>query len=183
MLCKAAYTDWDGTESRYFYTNDAQPEKRQLARIEDPGDEVTDFAYNGGRLTTVRDPLLADALRLGLAGVPNDDTTRTVVAYDSAARVASVTLPAPASGAARPGHTYQYGVDNRYPRPRGRSRRERSRLRPSGDHGRRGSDDDRHRRRGPRDTGSSGAMLPPASPSSSSTGSCPRPTSWDGAAR
>ena len=108
MLCKAAYTDWDGTESRYFYTNDAQPEKRQLARIEDPGDEVTDFAYNGGRLTTVRDPLLADALRLGLAGVPNDDTTRTVVAYDSAARVASVTLPAPASGAARPGHTYQY---------------------------------------------------------------------------
>ena len=57
----------------------------------------------------MRDPLGADAVAAGAA--PDDDTTRTLIAYQ-AGRVASVTLPVPNAGsispAPRPAHSYEY---------------------------------------------------------------------------
>ena len=97
MLCAASY--WDGTQTKLFYV------AGQLARIEDPGGRVTDFAYVGGMLAKVRDPLAADTVAAGMA--PDDDTTRTVVAY-SGTKVGSVTLAAPAPGGPRPAHRYEY---------------------------------------------------------------------------
>ncbi|MBW3616043.1 MAG: hypothetical protein KY439_12165, partial [Actinobacteria bacterium] len=91
---------WDGTHTKLWYV------AGQLARLEDPGGEITDFAYASGRLTKVRDPLAADAVAAGVA--PNDDTTRTLIAYDANKRVSSVTLAAPRSGALRPAHSYRY---------------------------------------------------------------------------
>ncbi|MDQ3573423.1 MAG: PA14 domain-containing protein [Actinomycetota bacterium] len=99
MLFRIAY--WDGTETRLHYF------AGQLARLEDPGGEVTDFAYQDGRLTAVRDPLAADAVAAGRR--PDDATTRTEVAYDTAGKVSSITLPAPNAGAPRPAHFYTYG--------------------------------------------------------------------------
>ncbi|MCZ7525157.1 MAG: PA14 domain-containing protein [Acidimicrobiia bacterium] len=99
MLCQVTY--WDGTVTKLFYNGDGQ-----LARIEDPGGEVTDFGYANGRLSRIRDPLAADVVAAGLRA--NDDTTRTVIAYDASGRVSSVTAPAPTAGASRPGHTYEY---------------------------------------------------------------------------
>lgn len=96
MLCGATY--WDGTQTKVFYVSG------RLARIEDPGSLVTDFAYDtSGRLAQVRDPLGADAVAAGAA--PNDDTTRTLVSYASG-QVATLTAPAPTPGAARPARTY-----------------------------------------------------------------------------
>ncbi len=84
-LCEVVY--WDGTSTRYFYVG------KNLARIEDPGGEVTDFSYDGnGLLSKVRDPLQADAVAAGVA--PNDDTSLTLVAY-SVGKVSSVALAAP----------------------------------------------------------------------------------------
>ncbi|MDP9388939.1 MAG: PA14 domain-containing protein, partial [Actinomycetota bacterium] len=105
MLCRIRY--WDGTETNLLYSG-ADAQSAQLVRIEDPGGkdpEVTDFGYDGGRLTRVRDPLAADMVAK-LQRV-DDDSTRTVIAYDGA-RVASVTLGAPSAGDARPAHSYTY---------------------------------------------------------------------------
>ena len=101
MLCRVDY--WDGSSSKLFY------KAAQLSRIEDPGGAVTDFLYLDGRLVQIRSPLAADAAATG--AVTYDDaagTARTVLTYDSAGRVASVTLPAPSLGAARPRHSYDY---------------------------------------------------------------------------
>ena len=52
-----AVTYWDGTSTVLWYKSG------QLARIVDPGSEVTDFGYNAaGLLSQIRDPLAADAL-------------------------------------------------------------------------------------------------------------------------
>jgi RHS repeat-associated protein len=103
MLCLATY--WDGTQTRYWYNPGGQ-----LARIEDPSGSITDFAYDAnGRLAQVRTPLVADAVAAGV--ITYDDTpgsARTVITYDAQGRAASVNAPTPTSGAARPGHTYQY---------------------------------------------------------------------------
>lgn len=98
MLCEVAF--WDGTSSKVWYV------AGQLGRLEDPGGEVTDFAYSAGRLSKVRDPLAADAVAAGVA--PDDDTTRTLITYDTAGRAASVTLAAPKTGVARPARSYRY---------------------------------------------------------------------------
>ena len=105
MVCSVAY--WDGTSTKLWYS------AGQLARIEDPGGEVTDFAYAGGRLIKMRDPLAADAVAAtSTTGVPDDDTSRTLIDYDAGGRVASVALPVPNAGtvpaAPRPAHSYEY---------------------------------------------------------------------------
>jgi RHS repeat-associated protein len=99
MACQVSY--WDGTATKLWYVGG------RLGRIEDPGGEVTDFAYDAaGRLAKVRDPLGADAVAAGVRA--DDDTTRSLVAYDGTGRVAAVTLPEPSAGAPRPAHSYRY---------------------------------------------------------------------------
>src|SRR5207302_662332 len=82
---------WDGTQTKLWYV------AGQLGRLEDPGGEVTDFAYAAGLLTKVRDPLQADAVAATVA--PDDDTTRTLLTYDAASRLTPLqpAAPAPAS--------------------------------------------------------------------------------------
>lgn len=111
MLCEVHY--WDGRSTRLFYSGG------RLARIQDPPIdanatpvryELTDFAYDtAGRLSTVRDPLAMDAISYGVRA--DDATASTVLTYATGAnagKVASVTLPAPTAGAARPAHSYDY---------------------------------------------------------------------------
>jgi RHS repeat-associated protein len=103
MLCGIDYLD--GTASAFWYTNDG-PQVRQLTRIVDPGGEITDLAYAAGKLAEIRDPLAFDTVAAGVRG--DDATVRTEVAFDATGRAASVTLPAPSTGAARPGASYVY---------------------------------------------------------------------------
>ena len=98
MLCQVSY--WDGTATMVFYV------AGQLARIEDPGAVVTDFGYSAGVVASVRSPLAADAIAAGVRA--DDATATTAIAYDAFGRVASVTLPAPLPGAARPAHSIVY---------------------------------------------------------------------------
>ena len=109
MLCRIIYPGHvpgqpDTTQLIYNATG-------QLVRIIDPGNEVTDFAYNaGGMLTTVRDSLANDWITAtGTAVTASQSTT---IAYDASNRVSSVTLPAPdgATVSARPQKTYAYGT-------------------------------------------------------------------------
>ena len=112
MLCKLAYPH--GTSTVLHYNANGQ-----LARIEDPGAERTDFLYDGfGRLRAVRDPLQADVV----AAPPpynrlDDDTSRSVLTYLAdppsnptlADKVASVTLAkAKATDTTQAKHTYRY---------------------------------------------------------------------------
>jgi RHS repeat-associated protein len=104
-LCRVTY--WDTTVTTLTYL------AGQLARIEDPGGVVTDFAYPtaaGGRLASVRSPLAADAVAAPITNRANDATVLTEMAYDTSPvpRVASVTLPAPTAAAPRPAHSYTY---------------------------------------------------------------------------
>src|SRR5581483_5216561 len=85
----------------------------QLARIVDPGGATTDFAYDGsGRLTEVRDPLGYDKVQTNPGSLDND-TTRTVIAYDATSgKATSVTEPVPNAGDTpalpTPAHSYTY---------------------------------------------------------------------------
>lgn len=54
----------------------------------------------------LRSPLQVDAVAAQV--VPDTDASRTVVAYDSVGRVASVSLAEPTPGAPRPAHSYEY---------------------------------------------------------------------------
>jgi RHS repeat-associated protein len=95
MLCQIRYPDT--TTTQILYTASAPGVRGGLlARIVDPGGEVTDFGWDGrARLVTVRDPLQADWV---VAGTGRDtDAARTLIAYvsDTEERVASVTLAAP----------------------------------------------------------------------------------------
>jgi RHS repeat-associated protein len=98
MLC--AVELWDGRVTKLWYVGG------RLGRVENPGASVSDFAYDtNGRLAKIRDPHAADMVAAGRA---DDDTTRTLVAYDSTGRVTSVTLGEPTASALRPGHSYDY---------------------------------------------------------------------------
>ncbi|WP_020647210.1 PA14 domain-containing protein [Amycolatopsis balhimycina] len=104
MLCRVTY--WDGTETRLWYS------AGNLARIEDPGAEVTDFGYtargllNGLRDSRANDWIAADpAARTGQAA----DVTGFVT-YDDGAKPKATGLGSavPAIGQARQGRTYRY---------------------------------------------------------------------------
>gem|GEM_PF-1400120 len=143
-LCKATY--WDApvsgggaaTFTNYWYSSG------QLAAIEDPDGAMTDMAYDDlGRLVKLRTPLAHDAMVKGAA--PDDDTTRTIVAYDAANRVTSVSMPVPNAGVpfpaialARPAHSYDYisGTETRVhvagsPEPNGFARKASSVTNPT----------------------------------------------------
>lgn len=107
MLCSVEF--WDATSTKFFYVSG------QLGRVENPGAEIADFAYSSGRLSQIRASNAADAIAAGLRA--DDATARTAIAYDSAGRVASVTLPAPTAGALRPAHSYTYTMCTSYSYP------------------------------------------------------------------
>lgn len=124
MLCQVKY--WSGTDpaaddtraktSLYYLQG-------RLARIEDPGGEVTDFGYDAdSRLNTIRSPEAADmAAALGSSMAANVMLTR--LHYDAAGRIARVVAP-PAEVLVSVGgsiiyplraeHSYEYDIPNRY---------------------------------------------------------------------
>ncbi len=109
MLCQIDYPD--GSRTHLWYAGG------RLARLDDPGAEVTDFGYDSftGLLDKIRDPLVAD-------WVAKDPATRdtaetwTEIRYGTDEdddpllphKVKSVTSPAPAPGKPRPGRSYRY---------------------------------------------------------------------------
>jgi len=102
-LCKITYAG-TGLMSRFYYNG-----ARQLVRVEHPGGEITDYAYDGsGRLTQVRDPLAFDAVTGGQA--TGDATSTWQIAYDTTTtRPTSLTAPkAKTTDGFRAGHTYEY---------------------------------------------------------------------------
>ncbi len=108
MLCRIVYPGHvegaaDTTELLYNANG-------QLAGVLDPGGELSSFAYNvDGRLSGIRNSLANDWLVAHPGG--SQTLTMTDLAYDSAGRLAGVTLPAPdgATASARPAKTYTYG--------------------------------------------------------------------------
>ena len=69
MLCKVAYTGFGGTATDLYYNAN-----NQLARIVEPGDEITDFAYDAsGFLSTIRDPLNNDLIKSQVLPNPQTD--------------------------------------------------------------------------------------------------------------
>jgi len=106
-LCQVRYPDNTQTNLYYLSSN--------LSRIEDwfsstnqANTEITDFGYDSsGRVVRIRTPLAADEVAAGMR--TDDDSVRTVVAYDTSGRVASVTLPAPTSSTdPHPSHSFTY---------------------------------------------------------------------------
>lgn len=107
MICALGTNDGRFT---YFYYKDGQ-----LARIVEPGNEITDYTYEaimndtvivGYRLKTIRDSLANDAIA---AGVRTDNaTTFTELVYDVLGRAISVKQPAATASATRTEHTIEY---------------------------------------------------------------------------
>jgi RHS repeat-associated protein len=99
MLC-ALKTNDDRITS-FFYKNG------QLARIAEPGNELTDYQYDTlGRIIAVRDTLASDAIAAGVRA--DDATTNTEISYDNVGRVTSVKQPAANTGNTRTEHTIAY---------------------------------------------------------------------------
>ncbi|MDM7886581.1 PA14 domain-containing protein [Curtobacterium sp. RHCKG23] len=107
MLCRIVYPSHVAGKqdtTQLFYDGNGN-----LSRILDPGNEQTDFGYDAGKLTLLRDATANDWLAA--------DTTRTVdtnsattIAYADG-KATSVTLPAPdgVTAASRPVKTFTYG--------------------------------------------------------------------------
>ncbi|MFD2090306.1 PA14 domain-containing protein [Blastococcus deserti] len=109
LLCAINYPD--GTSTRLFYTG-SDVMTAQLARIVDPGTEVTDFAYNAaGRMTRIRDAMANDWLAAD-ASRSTEAPVATEIAYAAGGRVEAVTLPAPdgQAGTPRPGRSIAYAA-------------------------------------------------------------------------
>ncbi|MCG2799548.1 MAG: PA14 domain-containing protein, partial [Cellulomonas sp.] len=96
-VCRIVYPSASGTgvgTSSYLYYNG----NGQLARIVDPGTEVTDFEYtNTGELAGVRTPTVNDWLAADTSRV-RTDANKVQIAYTAGTattkKVASITLPA-----------------------------------------------------------------------------------------
>lgn len=102
MLCKVDYTQFAGGVTNLYYSSG------HLARIEDPGGELTDFGYDSsGRLIEFRDPLTNDLIAAGTITDATSDSHKTQIAYTSG-KATSITAPIPAVGAVRPQHSYEY---------------------------------------------------------------------------
>jgi large repetitive protein len=108
MLCKITYPDL--TATIFTYIGDGQGSK-QLGRVENPGDATVKFptvdlgyaqvlmpapsggTYTAVMLSTVRDPLISDAIAFGQITASTDYLTE--ITYDSLGRVLTVTAPKP----------------------------------------------------------------------------------------
>ncbi|WP_153001788.1 PA14 domain-containing protein [Curtobacterium oceanosedimentum] len=120
MLCRIVYPDHVAGKqdtTQLFYDANGN-----LSRILDPGNEQTDFGYDAGKLTLLRDSAANDWLAADSSRAV-DANTATTIAYAAtpadevrkgapAQRAASVTLPAPdgVTSASRPAKTYTYGT-------------------------------------------------------------------------
>lgn len=103
MLC-AVKTN-DGRATNFFYKNG------NLARIAEPGDELTDYQYDTlGRIVSIRDTAANDAIAAGIRA--DDATALTEMTYDALGRVVSVKQPAATAGANRTEHTLAYTPGN-----------------------------------------------------------------------
>ncbi len=98
-LC--AVTTNDGRTTSIYYKDG------NLARIQKPGNEITDYQYDAlGRIVSMRDSVANDAIAAGVRA--DDATVLTTLAYDDLGRVTSVTEPAATTGATRIQHTLEY---------------------------------------------------------------------------
>ncbi len=106
MLC--AFKTSDGDVTNFYYKGG------NLARIVQPGSQITDYAYDAfGRITSVRDSLASDAIG---AGVRTDDSSVTTqLSYDSLGRIADVTAPSATTDAERLKHTLSYKTSDQVP--------------------------------------------------------------------
>ncbi|TCO37923.1 RHS repeat-associated protein [Rathayibacter tanaceti] len=110
MLCRILYPNHTANS----FINDTAllyDASGNLVRINDPGNEVTTFVYDGsGRVTAVRDSLSNDWITNVSPGSSGLATTRTEISYDSAGRPVTVTLPAPdgVTQSTRPSKTYNW---------------------------------------------------------------------------
>jgi len=105
-ICVIHYPD--GSATQLLYNTNGQ-----LARVINPGNSVTDFAYTavGGAwlLSAVRSPLANDWLAADTTRTPAT-AQQTTITYDSTGRATSVTLPATdgVTAAQQPKKTYTY---------------------------------------------------------------------------
>ena len=99
MLCSFVTTDGDRTD--FFYKSG------QLARLQLPGNEITDLGYDSsGRIIQHRSSLANDAILAGVRG--NDAGVTTEIAYDRLGRASTVTEPAANDGESRQVSVYDY---------------------------------------------------------------------------
>ncbi len=99
MLC--GVKTYEGRITYLYYKNG------RLARMVEPGNEVTDLGYDTlGRIVQIRDPIAADVVNNSIRA--QDDSVTTQISYDALGRVVSAILPAPVANAARPTYTYNY---------------------------------------------------------------------------
>ena len=112
MLCKITYP---GTTA---FTRLLYNENGQLARIQDPGNEITDFAYDAnGNMTYIRDSNVTDWLARDGDPLPSSAASDFVAARVSILytdnRVTTVRLPAPdgETTGARPEKVYTYNYN------------------------------------------------------------------------
>jgi RHS repeat-associated protein len=104
MLCKVDYAQFGGGQTSLYYSNG------HLARITDPGGEITDLGYDAtGLLTQIRDPLTNDLITSGTITDPIADSHKWLIAY-AGGKAIGLTSPVPDGGALtiRPQHTYDY---------------------------------------------------------------------------
>lgn len=106
MLC--AFKTSDGDVTRFYYKNG------NLARIEEPGNQNTDYGYDEfGRITSVREPLASDVIASGVRQDPLG--VNTDISYDSLGRVVGVKAPAATEGATRIEHALAYQTNRLLP--------------------------------------------------------------------
>ena len=106
MLCQVDYGQFGGGTTKLYYNANFQ-----LARIEDPGSELSDFKYNTDNLLSdIKDPLAMDMIAAGKR--TDDGTASTLITYKATTDAtypswaSQVQLAAPTVGAARPAHSY-----------------------------------------------------------------------------
>ena len=114
MLCLITYPGGITETTRLLYNSNGQ-----LARIIDPGNEITDFAYDSaGNMTFVRDSNINDWLARDGAALPGSassgtSASRVSILYTNN-KVTTVRLPAPdgTTDSARPEKDYTYVYNN-----------------------------------------------------------------------
>ncbi|MBE1461808.1 PA14 domain-containing protein [Kibdelosporangium phytohabitans] len=99
MLC-AVQTN-DGRTTTFHY------KQALLARVQNPGADITDFQYDSlGRVIAIRDSLANDAIAAGVRA--GNDETLTQLTYDVLGRAVEATQPAATAGAVRMKHRMEY---------------------------------------------------------------------------
>ena len=99
MLC--AFKTSDGDVTNLYYKNGT------LARIVQPGNQITDYGYDAfGRIVSIRDPLASDVI--GAALRTDNESVTTQITYDNLGRIASVKAPAANEGDLRQEYSLGY---------------------------------------------------------------------------